>query len=227
LDIDQEKLKALYRAGTQPGDRSACPGSEELLRGAEGRLESAARARFAAHLTACSACAAEFRLAAELEPWADRTARNLFPGARAISTLPRPRSRFAEALLAAAAVVVVALGVVYFRDRGSGASPAPTVRGDRPASWTSVTPIDGAIMTGAPSRLSWPGVDGAAAYELTLFDAESTLVWQSERLVSPAIDLPPTAGDKLGAGGTFFWRVTAFRPGERVLSPLMRFEVRP
>ena len=172
MSVDEERLKNLYREGTEPADRAACPSAEELQEAVVGRLSAASRAATLAHAADCSACADELRLALELEPWAERAAHKLDPGKRRETTAGRR-------WLAAAAVLLLAIGAVLALRFGRRVpEPVGGMRGqEEPA--PAVLPSDGAILQQAPDALTWAPVPGARAYLVELFDAESTPLWSS------------------------------------------------
>jgi hypothetical protein len=220
LSVDEERLKNLYRAGTEPADRAACPSGEELQNAALGRLSAASRAAILAHAAGCSACADELRLAMELEPWAERAARTLDPGKHRETTA-------GGWWLAAAAVALLAIGAALaLRFGRPTAEPVGVMRGQEEAA-SAVLPADGTLLRQAPDSLTWAPVSGARAYSVEVFDAESTPLWSSRRLTTPRVDLPPEVRHRISEGGGFLWRVVVYDESGRRDLALGRFVVSP
>src|SRR5262245_17925983 len=76
MKLTSEELKALYQAQTRRSARGGaeCLSDEMLARAASDNLSQTERERVADHLTACSDCAEEYRLARSLKPWAGQVA---------------------------------------------------------------------------------------------------------------------------------------------------------
>ncbi len=74
MNMNEEELTRIYRAGTarRAQGRRECLTEETMHLAATGRLSKGERQRLLDHLTACSDCAQEYRLALSLKPWAQR-----------------------------------------------------------------------------------------------------------------------------------------------------------
>jgi len=71
-------------------------------------------------------------------------------------------------------------------------------------------------------RLRWEPAAGAATYVLSLFDARSNLVWQSERASAPEAELP--AEKEIQARQPYLWRLVPYGASGRPL-PAARWGV--
>jgi hypothetical protein len=126
--------------------------------------------------------------------------------------------RAAWAALAVAATVILAVAAPLLLRNGG----TPEMRG-RTGAREAVVPADGARLAVAPERLEWPAVPGAKHYVASLYDSESTGIWESPPLDVPSVALPAEIRARLH--GAYTWRVVAIGDFERSRSPLRRFSV--
>ncbi len=214
---DDEGLKRLYQRATRRAAKDGCPDAERIRLLAAGELSQADRLQLTDHLTVCSDCSNEYRAALAVGGWAGEIELD----ARPTPAVVRPHWRW----VAAAATIVLALAIpawIALDDGGGETGPAfRTV--ERPAD-TAVTPSDGARLDGAPTRLEWAARNGAA-YRVELYDAESSLIWSSERVETAAVELPQIVRDRIGPGELYYWRVFTELEAERIQSDLYLFEI--
>lgn len=215
MDVDQEKLAALYVAGTEPGDRSLCLSADELALAAGGRLAPSDRERVAQHLGSCSACAAEMRVARGLETWAMR-------GEEPRQVRPRP-ARWAFGL---AALLVLGIGGAIVWRRSVTPSPDTETRGEGAPTQAPVDPPHGAALKEPPRRLAWTP-ESPGRHRVLLFDSAAGLVWESPWTVGDSLILPDEVRARIGHGRPYYWRVVSEMGIERRQSSLHRFSVMP
>lgn len=138
------------------------------------------------------------------------------------------RAAGAPAALAAAAALVLAIGLGYQALR----DPAPPALPDRPAAGmvrgSAIDELSPAgELTAAPEELSWEPVAGAERYRLTLLAVDDRVLWQGEAAAPPA---PlPEAVMPLSSAVVYGWRVEALDAGGRVVARSERttFRIRP
>src|SRR5262249_49944125 len=113
MKLTDEELKELYKRQTARSvrGRGECLTEEDLLKAATGELSRIERERVADHLSACSDCAEEFRIANSLKPWAEEIAAASGKPTTKISAFPI-RTPYKTAFYAvAASLLIVCLGL--------------------------------------------------------------------------------------------------------------------
>jgi hypothetical protein len=215
MKLTEGELKAIYAEATGRADVAGCPDAGALAAASLGELAPAEREAVAGHLASCSACAEEFRLLAELRPVVDAAT-----GAAASPDRAAGGSRWTRLSLvwrAAAAVVLVAavaaVALVAFQASRSRTTP-PIERGDKTSAVATV-PANRAELDAPPAELSWTAVPGATAYRVTLYDFESTPIWQSPPLSEARAPVPAEVRARLPRGKPIFWRVAVTRGVDR------------
>ncbi len=196
MKLTDDDLKALYRERTEPATRDACPTADEMADLAAGARSAADRERLTGHLAACSACADEFRVLGELRPVIDGAAR------------PRPAFDWRYLAAAAALVLVAGLAFVVWQSSRTNLPPRPIDRSGQ-TSQIETTPSNRATLDAAPAALSWTAVDGATGYRVTIYDFESTPVWESPLVRTSTVDVPEEVRARLRPGTPVYWRVVA------------------
>lgn len=216
-----------------------CPAPERIAAAAAGELPAAEREVVLAHAGTCPACGAElelvsrFRSAEESDSAAvDRVVARL-RGETPASVIPFPsaRRRGSAAVWrwAAAALVVIAAGFAFQAARTGlgpqveGPSGSTVVRGARVE---AVEPSG--ESSGAPQRMIWRAVAGAASYRVEILDAAGDGLW-SGVAEAPPMDLPGTVRSELRSHTRYAWRVIALDAAGRELarSPAVEFSVGP
>lgn len=184
-----------YRAGMAPGS-PACPREEELAALALGELQGETRTGVADHVVACRRCADSHRILREL---------HLEAAGRA-----RARNRAWLGMASAAALVVVAAGVLTSRPPAVPAGASAELRG-----WEAgaVEPPPGAVLAAAPARLAWTAQPGARGYRARLYDADGDLLWEGTAGAEGRLPLPPEAVAALSPGHSYFWTVVPLDAG--------------
>lgn len=236
--MDEAELRQLYRHGTSRDARtqSGCPGDDELLKVLTGAATRDERQALADHMARCSDCAEEYRIAAELKPWAASAATELMPES---SDAPhgsetRPGAALVEswrswlvplswrhAATAAALIVLAAGGVTLWRT----VSPLPASDRGLGSATLSVQPADRAVLSSPPDVLAWSEVPGAERYEVILYDFEATPLWQSPSVADPRVRLPADVQQGLRPDRPYYWRIIVSAGIDRIPSDLLQFTV--
>jgi hypothetical protein len=165
------------------------------------------------HLATCARCQTELALWREFEastPDASETAAiaGIVAGLRRQRD-GKPRMVWMRGVMAAAAALIVGLGLVYVtRDRG----PVPLdVKIDGPQTYRSRR-IEAISPTGdlaaAPRELSWQPVEGAVRYDVVLREVDQSIVWRATSAV-PHVALPPDVLARIVHTKPFLWEVDA------------------
>ena len=188
------------REGTGKAHLLACPRCRALIQAyrefqdpaelPEGANPALARSR----MTAC--LAAEMTRGAE--PGEKRATRSWF---RRPATL---------ALLAAAAVLIVALGGVLYDPHPDSRGPSGILRGNQTPAQTSSTWLEDGSLS-----LTWPAVDEAGKYRLLFYDRSLEETGSREIGNIQAVTLSPVEWVQLGRPA--IWRVEALRSGDRIM----------
>lgn len=138
-----------------------------------------------AHLASCYLCRAEM---------VDLT--------RVLRLRRRPRLLYVGGVSAAAAAVLLFVAGTWEAAR----SPVETHRGAITDARVAVQLISPTTHSDAPTTWRWAPVSGADRYELTVFDTEGRIVWDTT--TTQSVVRAPAAG-RLEVGRKYFWRVRA------------------
>jgi hypothetical protein len=175
-------------ASRRPETRAGCVSPESLLDAVEHRLREAEQIAVINHALACPACRADLELLRSVA-----AARRPF----------RPRLPVSTGVLAAAAAVIIGVGLVLGRGRPS--VPDDVLRGDRslPA---PVSPRG--IVSAGDLAFVWRSVPGASSYELTVTTEGGTRIYQA---TTRDTTIAPPSGTALAAGD-YYWIVRVTMP---------------
>jgi hypothetical protein len=197
-DTETPLLRQANEGLRSPGS-AACPDADELAALAVG--QTANRERIADHVVSCRQCGADYRILLELHKEA--------------SPPLRPRASALAWLAVASVVLAAAAGALLVLRAGRGAGGEEAIRGTAAGRIAiSVVPAAGATLGEPPARLAWPGQKSAEGYRVKLFGASGETLWESERISTPSIDIPPAALS-FGSGRSYFWTVEVETPLEK------------
>lgn len=239
VDGSENELRDAFRAATSqpPGP---CPDAETLavLAGAEGEpLDDIRRAQAADHVSRCANCAEDvktlFSLREVLDAAVYAPAAQMAPPdepapLRWLTAWARWRSDPARSVPLMLVVLAAVLGVSYAVWRTTQPSVTVDERVRSATAWTITTvPTDRAMLASAPKRLEWTSTMPAESYRVTLYDAESTPIWESPSVTTSFVDLPDDVRGRVPAGRPVFWRVVALSGIDHRESGLMRFTIGP
>ena len=188
----------------------------------EGLLPEPERTRVEHHLTDCRFCAARIGMLARLEDTVEiRVPEDALAAAKRMGQ-PAPRTRGHLAAWAAAAVIVLAVGIYLqaTETRRSWLNPeSPTGPPDLSGEIRDTRNIDTTVLgpaiispregqsAGADSLISWTPVPGSLFYQVRIVSDEGDLLWQ-ERVDGTEWRVPDSLG--LAPGAEYFVRVDAY-----------------
>lgn len=227
MRLSESELKAAYQERTSPRQslRTGCATAEELWDLASGEVSGALRERLTVHLAACSECARELqglRSVAPVHPVLPERTQTTRAFLRFISAPP--------ALRLAASLGCVALAVVFLvLSRPATRLPGGAEPGERGTDvrGAAVSPPDSAVLSVPPDRFRWVSVPDARDYQIVVYDSESMVIWRSPWLPGTEAEVPSEVSQRLNAGRSYSWRVTARAGIERVESSLFQFTLQP
>jgi hypothetical protein len=165
------------------------------------------------HVALCSACAEDWRLAAELNRQEERAA--TVPGKVIVGRFGQWRPLATAAALAACLVA----GVGLYRTGEIGPQQPPTYREAEHAGIRSLLPAGQALPRQA-AVLRWSPVSGATAYDVQVSTDDLQPVATAKGQTATEYRLPESALAALPPGTKLVWQVDAIRPdGTRETSP--------
>ncbi len=130
-------------------------------------------------------------------------------------TTQPPRRWRLQPVLAAAAGLTLALGLVFRFGTGTPELPAPDPQSAHRGSTIQLLEPIGEIAA-APARLTWTGVPDASRYKVVLETVDQTVLWETET-GDTSVEVPVWLSDRLHPSVTYYWHVVGFGDG---LSPL-------
>jgi hypothetical protein len=221
MKLNERELLAVFNDPEAQAGRSPekCPEAETFRRIAQGEARRREREAVADHLLGCADCAKQYLALGELASWVEETTASRLPS---VETRPR---RVAVWAAAAAAGLVLAGGLAIVVRSASRRPDALRQERGPVSPADAVAPPDGARLTAVPAELKWAPLAGAEAYEVTVYDFESTPLWQSPTLGQPRVSLPDSVRRRMSGGGVFYWRVSSRTGPEHLLSRLHHFTV--
>jgi hypothetical protein len=193
-----ERLRAAFAARPDVPTTEDCPDAERLWRAAKDDLPAEDRRALVAHTAACPSCAAAWRIARELGPR---------PEARMLPT----RS---WGPLAAAAVVVLGLGLALLVARGP--ARAPQYRESATITILSLTAED-VPLPRARCVLRWTPAPEGSRYDLRVTTEALHLVHEAQDLEAAEHLVPEVALAQLPAGTRLLWQVDVKLPQGEML----------
>jgi len=213
LSERHDDLEALRRAFAAlpavPPDPAACPPAERILAAVAGELQPAELRDLLAHIAACPACAADWRLAVEMERPAGEAQEEEAYSPLSTSDHPRARRLAAWGASVAAAVALLVVGLLprLHGDRSA------TLRGPQAGPTLSVPDV----LPRESCVLRWSSMEGAT-YDLDVHAGDGRRVEQAAGLTTVQYQIPPVHLAEIPAGSELTWKVTANLPGGRRLA---------
>ncbi len=227
MKVTDAQIRSAYgqRTARAQSRRSGCLRPEQIHALWSGESVAEERERWVTHIIGCSECARESQALRELQtlpPVLGAAAK----GDRLLRFPQRAWGRPTWRVLAAAACLVfsVSMSLVLWRSGSLPEGGSTGERGERGAI-ADVSPPNRATLSAPPDALRWAAVGGADEYAVTLFDAESAVLWRSERLTTTNAVLPAELRNRPNPEGSYFWRVTAYVGLDHIDSALLEFTV--
>ena len=150
-----------------------------------------------------------------------RCRREVAEVSRLVRTLPRRPSWQIIGPIAAAAVLLIAVGLWQLSP--DQASSARALRESAITTAPAPVPVAPVGQVARVGSISWTSVPGADRYRLRLFDAAGVVVWETEA-ADTASQLPSAL--RLEQGQSYFWKVEARTGFDRwVDSDLIEFTI--
>lgn len=219
VNMDEDELSRLREAfAARAGlPRDDCPDPVKFWEAIRGEASSDDVERLVEHTIGCAACAEDWRLARHLV--AETGMRDVVVSrAESDRQLPWMWSRWGI-LLASAATVFVAIGLVgYFRPHSAGPTP-PAYREASSRSIESLLP-DNATVSRTRCVLRWSPGPAGSRYDVRVATDDLTLVESARNLEKTEHQVPAEALAAFPAGMRLVWQVEAILPdGARLRSP--------
>lgn len=207
-------LRAAFAAlpAVAPNPES-CPAPETIWSAVRGELPPGELRQVVEHTAACSACAEDWRLAAEIERQVPASSAAA-PGKVIQGRFGRWRPLAAAAALAAG--LLIAVGIY----RSGGVGPQPPVYREAPGeSLRSLLPEDQPLpRQGAVLR--WAPLAGAESYDVRVSTEDLRLVMTAQGQKTTEYRIPDSALSSLPPGSKLLWQVDGVFPdGTRRSSP--------
>lgn len=225
LNMEQHRLIELLqqKSAEVSGQTRFCPDAELITNYFEGSLNERARSGLKRHLVDCRFCMARV---GNLERSANKekpqgVSGSVLADAKRLHKPPLPSGSWGTPAWAAAAVVVLAIAVVFnqFSDQQltQGDAPVSTqlptdisrIRSidKQPLGPKIIIPLVGQVLPVNEPNFAWTAVRGSLYYDVRLVSAEGETVWE-ERVKSTSRSLPGYL--QLQAGTDYYLRVDAY-----------------
>ena len=199
---------ALLSENAVPGPD--CPTPDSIWETLRGGMSASSTATIVEHTSRCHACAEAWRLGRELmgeQRVGSSRARAMWPGARSLGVW---------ASLAAAALVIVAVGIGVFLK--SSSQPPDVLRAGAEADIQSLLP-ETVPLPRAACVLKWSVPAEGARYTIRVATQDLSPIASARDLAQPAYQVPMKSLEALSPGATIVWRVEADLPdGRRIAS---------
>jgi len=205
---EADRLRGGFAAARNiAGDDEPCPAADRLWDSAAERLDRRDNESVVRHAAACGACAASWRVAREMlldEAGAAAQAAELQPVGR---TWPR------WAGLAAAAMLVLAAGIVVVQQQFTTVGPSEPVYRAPPLG-ALVSEIDPAMPVPRDDLvLRWSGAPDGSTYDLRVTTARLDPLHRAFGIVDAEYRVPESALAGVSPGETVLWTVTTHLAG--------------
>jgi hypothetical protein len=207
------RLRAAFQAPAGPAPApETCPAPETLWAGVRGELQPEQMREVLDHTAFCASCAEDWRLAAEIEREASRTA-TAAPGKVIVGRFGQWRPLAAAAAIAAG--LLIAVGVYQ-----SGVGPQEsTYRNVEQTEVRSLLP-EGQALSRQNSVLRWTPVPGATSYDVQVSTEDLQVVATAQGQTATEYRVPEGNLAGFAPGTKLLWQVDAVFPdGSRQSSP--------
>ncbi|MEW6366739.1 MAG: hypothetical protein AB1714_19085 [Acidobacteriota bacterium] len=221
MSLESEETDRLRRAFAELSSRAApredCPQPDQIWDAVSGKIERQVTSEVIEHTIVCPVCAEAWRLARRLTE--DLTEiEGCVPQIEPQRVAHWPWYRMA--LLAAAAVLVVAVGLdQYIRRRGGSIAEEPSYRGSPGQTIRSLLAED-AVLRRDQFILRWTPGPAGSRYTLRVATTDLTILDAVSGIATAEYRVPPSTLADLPSGTQVAWQVEAVLPdGSRIRSP--------
>lgn len=197
MDLGDRRLREEFaKVRNIAATGEACPEAAQIWDSAAEHLDHVENEKLIRHVAACGACAASWRLARELSN-------------DGVMTKPQGRaSRSWWIGLAAAAMIVLAVGTFALRQVSTTRPPEPVFRDWAGGSLVSEIPED-TVFPREDMVLRWSGAPPGTVYDLRVTDDRFRPLHRAFGLEPTECRLPAEALSGVPPGGDILWSVTA------------------
>ena len=221
MNQDNQELARLRAAFAAPvavaPDPESCPAPEAIWAAVRGELPPRELREVLEHTASCTACAEDWRLAAELDRQSAATADVVTAPGKVITGRFGQWRAFAG-VAALAACLLIAIGL----NRTGEVGPKDPAYRDAPAPGTVVRSLlpDGQALPRQGAVLRWTPVVGAASYDVRVSTEDLRVVQTAQGQTATEYRVPESALAGLAPGAKLLWQVEAVFPdGTRQSSP--------
>jgi hypothetical protein len=221
MNQDDQELARLRAAFAAPAaiapDPESCPAPEVIWAAVRGELPPRELREVLEHTASCTACAEDWRLAAELDRQSAATADVVTTPGKVITGRFGQWRAFAG-VAALAACLLIAIGL---NRTGEVGPKDPTYR-DVPATGAVVRSLlpDGQALPRQAAVLRWTPVTGAVSYDVRVSTEDLRVVQTAQGQTATEYRVPESALAGLPPGAKLLWQVEAVFPdGTRQSSP--------
>lgn len=222
IDQDTKRIDTLRRGFQVPSPAASLgehPDPDRLWAALAGELPAEERRALVDHVALCAACAEDWRMAAALRREMREDERQSRPASDAPTVVVGPWRRMRAPLVAAAAAVVLAVGVgLWQMEMQPGQEQGWVEPAHRGATTEEITSaIDGEALPRDEFVLTWSGGPEGAVYNLTVMSQDlSDLLVSEQGLTTLEYRVSAEKLDPVATGDPVAWRVEALSPdGER------------
>jgi hypothetical protein len=166
------------------------------------------------HVAHCARCETEMALWEEFRD--SELERRLGPGKSNIIPMMPRRKILPPRSLAAAAMLVLALGIGYVAQNREPSVDGALSRSDFYRSSRIKVTTPAGDVAASPAELQWTPVAGATSYDVSVLEVDRTVLWHGSSQ-EPHVALPATVTSQFVPGKTIVWEVSA-RRGATVLA---------
>jgi len=213
-----ERLRRGFTAfdESERATREDCPSAERVWDGAHGKLAPEETKSIALHLAECPSCTHDWGVAMQTTVRTEEEA--------PVVSLRRPRTRWAMAGAAAAALIVVGFLAVF--QQTNLFRPDETSFRATDEEWIRSLLPDGEALPRDDAVLRWTPVADGARYSVEVGLLDLTPLASAYDLEETEYRIPPTALESVDPGGTVIWQAEAGLPdGRRIVSEAFLAEI--
>ena len=221
MNPESEEIDRLRRAFAALSSRASpgedCPSADRIWDAVSGEVDRGVVSEIVEHAIVCPVCAEAWRLARQLKGDLAEI-EGVSPRVEPLRVAHWPWYRMA--LLAAAAVLVVAVGLDLYIRRSSGPQPEePPYRGSPDHAIQSLLTED-AVLRRDQFILRWTPGPAGSRYSLRVATPDLTILDAVSGIASTDYRVPPSTLARLPFGTEVAWQVEAVLPdGSKIRSP--------
>jgi len=203
-DRQLERLRAAFATADDAPAPESCPSPETIWSAVRGELPPQQLREVLDHVASCSACAEDWRLAAELNR------QQAAEAATAPGKVIQGRFGWRAVYTAAAVAAALLIGVSVYRSNEVAPGQAPTYReAETPhAGIRSLLPA-GEALPRQGAVLRWSPLPGAVSYDVEVSTEDLQPVAAAKGQTTPELRIPDSALASLPPGAKLLWRVDA------------------